>query len=168
LYLLRASSAPREGDADIPPSLEAIVKQLRSTLPFKNYRLASTLLNRVGNHGNLNLLWVGGPLTIQTTTLAGLPIFSDFSIGRLTLVDVGEEQLVQMQRVRFGARVPVQTGTNIAASGTNSAPVWAYENTGITTDVAVRANQPVVLGTLNVGASGEALIVIINAKRVQK
>jgi hypothetical protein len=168
LYLVRASSNQRDSDEQLPAVLQPVVKQLRATLPFKHYGLAYTLLNRIGDHGSLNLSWVGGPLAIQTTTLASLPSFSDFSIGRVTVLDGVAGQLVQMQRLTFGARIPLQTGTNIAASGTNSAPVWVYEHTGITTDVTLRVDQPAVVGTLNVGSSGEALIVIVNARRVQK
>jgi len=157
LYLVRASSSQRDGEEQLPPALQPVLKQLRTTLPFKNYSLASTLVNRLGNHGSLSLSWVGGPLTAPTTSLASLPGFSEF-----------EGSLVQLQRFTFGARIPVQTGTNIASSGTNSAPVWAYEQTGITTDITVRVDQPAVVGTLNVGPSGEALLVIISARRVQK
>jgi hypothetical protein len=168
LYLVRASSSQRDGEEQLPPALQPVLKQLRATLPFKNYSLAATLVNRLGNHGSLSLSWVGGPLTAQTTSLASLPSFTEFLIGRVTVLDGSEGSLVQMQRFTFGARVPVQTGTNIAASGTNSAPVWAYEQTGITTDIVVRVDQPAIVGTLNAGPSGEALIVIISARRVQK
>ncbi len=167
LYLVRASSSQRDGEEQLPPALQPVLKQLRTTLPFKNYSLASTLVNRLGNHGSLSLSWVGGPLTAQTTSLASLPSFSEFLIGRVTVLDGFGGSLVQLQRFTFGARIPVQTGTNIASSGTNSAPVWAYEQTGITTDITVRVDQPAVVGTLNVGPSGDALIVIISARRVQ-
>ena len=46
----------------LPAALDAVVKQLRATLPFKNYRLAATLINRVKNEGRLDLSWIGGPL----------------------------------------------------------------------------------------------------------
>jgi hypothetical protein len=168
LYLVRASSSPRDGEEQLPALLQPVVKQLRATLPFKNYSLAATLLNRVGNNGNLSLSWVGGPLTAQPTSLANLPSLSEFIIGRVHVLEGFEGTQVQLQHLTFGARIPIQTGTNIASSGTNSAPVWAYEHTGITTDITVRVDQPAVVGTLNVGPSGDALIVIISARRVQK
>ena len=168
LYLVRGSPSQRDGEEQLPPELQPVAKQLRTTLAFKNYSLAATLVNRVGNNGQLSLSWVGGPLTVHSTALAGLPSFSEFIIGRVHVLEGVEGQLVQLQRFTFGARIPVQTGTNIAASGTSSAPVWAYEQTGITTDIAVRVDQPAIVGTLNVGPSGEALIVIVSARRVQK
>ena len=36
-------------DSKLPNSLDPVIKQLRGTLPFKNYRLAGTLINRVKN-----------------------------------------------------------------------------------------------------------------------
>jgi len=167
LYLVRASNQ-RTSEEQLPASLDQVVKQLRATLPFKNYSVAATLVNRVRDSGHLNLTWVGGPLTAPSTSLASLPSFSEFSIGQVRAVDGDGGQLVQMQRFSFGARIPVQTGTNIAPSGTNSAPVFAYEHTGISTDIIVRPDQPTVVGTLNVGSSGDALVVVILARRVQK
>ena len=39
------------GDAKLPASLDSVIKQLRSSLPFKNYHLAATLINRVKSEG---------------------------------------------------------------------------------------------------------------------
>src|SRR5690348_5160141 len=44
----------------IPSSLDGIMKQLRATLPFKNYRLATTLINRVKNEGRLDVNSISG------------------------------------------------------------------------------------------------------------
>jgi len=167
LYLVRASNQ-RTSEEQLPAALDQVLKQLRATLPFKNYSLAATLVNRVRNRGALNLTWVGGPLTASSTSLNNLPSFSEFSIGLIKAVDSDGGQLVQMRRFSFGARIPIQTGTNIAPSGTASAPAFVYERTGISTDITVRADQPAVVGTLNVGPSGDALVVVILARRVQK
>ena len=60
LYLLVATNQ-EVADTKLPAALESVVKQLRPSLPFKNYRLAATLINRVKNNGRLNLKWIGGP-----------------------------------------------------------------------------------------------------------
>src|SRR5215204_6313023 len=49
-------------ESKLPASLDPVVKQLRAALPFRNYRLAATLINRVKNEGRLDLSWIGGPL----------------------------------------------------------------------------------------------------------
>src|SRR5687768_15316858 len=51
-------------DSKLPAALDTVVKQLRATLPFKNYRLAATMVNRVKNEGRLELRWIGGPMTL--------------------------------------------------------------------------------------------------------
>src|SRR4030095_6052306 len=60
LYLIVATNADVD-DARMPTALDSVVKQLRAALPFKNYRLAATLVNRVKNEGRLDLRWIGGP-----------------------------------------------------------------------------------------------------------
>jgi hypothetical protein len=166
LYVIAASNQqPREGK--IPASLEPVVRQLRETLPFKNYSLETTLLNRVKNGGQLSLNWiVGQPLT-PSSSPTSTPVFNEFSIGLVKLVDGNQGQAIQLLRFHFGSRVPIQTGTNIAASGTNAAPVFVYEPVGLAADLSVREGQPVVVGTLNVGPSGEAIVLAICAKRVR-
>ncbi|HET7112556.1 MAG TPA: hypothetical protein VFI57_02880, partial [Pyrinomonadaceae bacterium] len=58
------------GDSKLPSSLDTVVKQMRATLPFKNYRLVSTLINRVKNDGRLQLNWVGAPMTPAGSALS--------------------------------------------------------------------------------------------------
>ena len=166
LYLLLASN-DRAGEGQIPASLDQVVKQLRGTLGFKNYSLAGTLLNRVKSGGSLNLMWVGGPLKAPPNTLTSSPTVSQLSIGNLRVSENAGGAIVQIQRFSFGYRVPIQTGTNIAPSGTNSAPVIAYEHLGISSDFSVRPDQPTIVGTLST-SSGDAIIVVICARRVQR
>src|SRR3977135_4483210 len=52
LYLIVATNQAVD-DTKLPSSLDAVIKQLRASLPFKNYRLAATLVNRVKNEGRL-------------------------------------------------------------------------------------------------------------------
>ena len=65
LYLIVGTNQDVD-DAKLPASLDVVVKQLRATLPFKNYRLAATMINRVKNEGRLDLTWIGGPLAAPT------------------------------------------------------------------------------------------------------
>ena len=50
LYLIVGTNQDTDA-AKLPASLDPVVKQLRAALPFKNYRLAATLINRVKNEG---------------------------------------------------------------------------------------------------------------------
>src|SRR5688572_15742808 len=65
LFLIVATHQ-ESADSKLPASLDGVAKQLRATLPFKNYRLVSTLINRVKNEGSLKLNWVSGPMTSRS------------------------------------------------------------------------------------------------------
>jgi hypothetical protein len=159
------------GDAKVPAALDAVIKQLRASLPFKNYRLASTLINRVKSDGHLTLKWIAGPLlssAVSAASTASTPSFNEFNVGRVRVVDDAEgHKVINMDRFNFGARIPVQTYAAVASNGSPT-PIVNYENTGLTTDISLREGEPVVVGTLNVGPSGDAIILVISAKRAMK
>ena len=168
LYLIVGTNQEVD-DAKLPASLDPVVKQLRASLPFKNYRLAATLINRVKNEGRLDLSWIGGPLAGPTAAASSLtPSFSQFKVRQVKLVRNAEnQQIVQMLGFNFGARVPIQTPGAIAANGA-VAPTVAYEQTGVSTDISMRESEPVIVGTLNIGPSGDAIILVVSAKRTLK
>jgi hypothetical protein len=152
----------------LPASLNPVVAQLRVSLPFKNYRLAATLINRVKNDGRLSLQWVGGPLLPSAAASANTPSFNEFKVNTVKLTtNTGGRDMVRMEGFRFGARIPIQTGTAVASNGP-AAPIINYENTGLNTDISMREGEPVIVGTLNVGPSGDAIILVISAKRSSK
>jgi hypothetical protein len=163
LYLLIATNQEVD-DAKVPTTLEPVVKQLRASLPFRNYRLAATLINRVKNDGRLNLQWVAGPLLPAAAASAQTPSFNEFKVNSVRLTaDANGREMVRMDGFRFGARIPIQTGTTIASNA--SAPIINYENTGLNTDISMHEGEPVVVGTLNLGPSGDAIILVMMAKR---
>jgi len=168
LYLIVGTNQEVE-DTRLPASLDPVVKQLRASLPFKNYRLAATLINRVKNEGRLDLSWIGGPLAGPTAAASSLtPSFSQFKVRQVKLVRNAEnQQVVQMLGFNFGARVPIQTPGAIAANGA-VAPSVAYEPTGVSTDISMRESEPVIVGTLNIGPSGDAIILVVSAKKTTK
>ena len=168
LYLIVGTNQDVD-DARLPASLEPVVRQLRATLPFKNYRLAATLINRVKNEGRLELNWIGAPPASPLAAASNVtPSFSRFSIRQVKLVRNAEnQQVVQMIGFNFGARIPIQTTPSLAANGT-IAPAFNYEPTGLSTDISMREGEPVIVGTLNVGPSGDAIILVVSAKRTPK
>ena len=169
LYLIVATNQEVD-DARMPASLDSVIRQLRASLPFKNYRLAATLINRVKNEGRLDLRWIGGPFAAPSAAASAVnPSFSDFKIASIKLLRNSEGQpIVQMTRFSFGARIPIQSGTQLAASGVKEAPIINYENTGLNTDISMREGEAVVVGTLNAGPSGDAIILVVSAKRTSR
>lgn len=169
LYLLVATNQEVD-DAKLPAALDTVVKQLRTSLPFKNYRLAATLINRVKNNGRLNLKWIGGPLGVTAAPSIN-PSFNEFKVNIVRLGnDAAGQPVVRMEGFGFGARIPIQTGVSTAVAANAPAPmaVFNYESTGLNTDISMREGEPVVVGTLHVGPSGDAIIVVISAKRSNK
>jgi hypothetical protein len=166
LYLIVATNQDVV-ESKLPASLDPVLKQLRATLPFKNYRLAATLLNRVKNEAKVELSWISGPLAASAANATLTPSFSQFKVRQVKLVRNSEgQQMVQMQGFNFGARIPIQTSGAIAANGA-VAPVINYESTGLATDISMRESEPVIVGTLNVGTSGDAIILVVSARRTQ-
>lgn len=164
LYLLIATNQAVD-DAKLPAALEGVVKQLRNSLPFKHYRLAATLINRVKNNGRLDLQWVGGPLLPAAAASGNTPSFSEFRIQRVKLATGSDgRDIVRMEGFKFGAKIPIQMGAAVA-SNAPAAPIFNYEPTGLNTEISMREGEPVVVGTLNVGPSGDAIILVISAQR---
>jgi hypothetical protein len=168
LYLIVGTNGD-VADAKLPAALDTVVKQLRASLPFKNYRLAATMINRVKNEGRLELRWIGGPMTLAAGPAPALnPSFSNFSIRQVKLMQGSDgQQRVQIEGFSFGARIPIQVSGAIAANGA-VAPVINYEPTGVSTDISMREGEPVIVGTLNIGPSGDAIILVVSAKRTTK
>jgi hypothetical protein len=165
LYILIATNQEVE-DSKLPSALDPVLKQLRASLPFKNYRLAATLINRVKNDGRLNLQWVGGPLLASAAASATTPSFNEFKVNTVRLVtDSSGRDVVRMEGFRFGARIPIQTGFTAMAGSGPGTPIINYENTGLNTDISMHEGEPVVVGTLNVGPSGDAIILVMTARR---
>jgi hypothetical protein len=162
LYLLVATNQAVD-DGKLPAALDSVVKQLRASLPFKNYRVAATLINRVKNNSRLNLKWIGGPLVPSGAVSDTTPSFNEFKVNGIKLVgEAGSVRRVRMDGFSFGVRIPIVTQT-IASAGV-PAPVINYESTGLNTDISMREGEPVVVGTLNIGPSGDAIILVMLVK----
>src|SRR5690349_13132052 len=131
LYLIVGTNQA-VADDKLPASLDQVIKQLRTTLPFKNYRLAATLINRVKNEGRLNLSFIGGPMATAASSTQSNPSFSQFNVRQVKLArNSAGESVVQMVGFNFGTRVPITIG-QVAANGSGF-PAINYENTGLQT-----------------------------------
>jgi len=166
LYLILATNRDVEDDK-MPVALNNVMKRLRESLTFKHYTLAGTFLNRVRDNGRLEVKWVGGPFLVPASVTTNNPSFSEFSALVKLATDGSGREVVRMNEFRFGARVPVVTSqANSTNASTGGFPVVNYEPIGLRTDISMREDAPVIAGTLNIGASGDAIVVAISAKRV--
>jgi hypothetical protein len=161
LYLLVASNAAGES-AKLPPQLEAVVRQLRSVLPLTHYRWAATFMNRVNNGSSSNIKGIAGPLLGTTAPTSGTPSFYDLMMNKVSLsTDANGQELVRIV-LHFGARLPIMTG----GGGPNTVPTINYESTGISTTVNIKENEPVVVGTMSLGATNDMLVLVVSVKRI--
>jgi len=167
LYLILATNRDVE-DGRMPSTLEPVMKRLHDSLPFKHYTMAGTFLNRVRNTGRLDVSWVGGPFLVPASATTNNPSFSQFTAGVKLSTDESGRAAVRMNDFRFGARVPIVTSraaVSNASTGETLLPVINYEPIGLRTDISMREDVPVIAGTLNIGASGDAIVVVIAVKR---
>jgi len=167
LYLLVGTNQD-VAEGRIPTALDGIIKQLRATLPYKNYRLATTLVNRVKNEGRLDVNSISGPF-VPVTSSQNIPQTtpSQFKIRQVRLVRENAQPLVQMNGFYFNSRLAIPVGAPVA-SNAPPPPAFNYESATLSTDISMREGEPVIVGTLNTGPSGDAIILVISARRAQK
>ena len=144
--------------AELPASLSTISKQLKGNFSFANYRLANTFLGRVSNTGNVEYKSVSNILGQETD--ADAPTFFEWSMGNFRTFQNG----FQARGFRFGARVPVRTGTFKDAAGVAS-PVINYEAVGISMSmIGLPANTPTLVGTISLPKTAGTIFLVATVK----
>jgi hypothetical protein len=167
LYLILATNRETE-DGKMPVALESVMKRLHESLTFKHYSLAGTFVNRVRNNGRIDVSWVGGPYLVPANAMTSNPSFSQFTALVKLSADQAGLEVVRMNDFKFGARVPIVTSsTGMITTATAGVPFAAvnYEPIGLRTDISMREGTAVVAGTLNMGQSGDEIVVVVTARR---
>lgn len=142
LHVLIGSNEPG-ARTELPAGLSAVSKHLKNNFSFSNYRLANTFLGRISNTGNIEYKSVSNILGQETD--AESQTFLDWSIGNFRSVQNG----FQARSFRFGARVPVRTGTFKDSTGMLN-PIVNYESIGLTMNmIGLPANTPTLVGTIS-------------------
>lgn len=165
LYMIVGSNQ-EAGDTKMPAALDPVIKELRATLPFRSYRLAAVLVNRVKNEGRLEVGWIGVPYAPIPDAPQAMSR-SSFRVRQVKLTSSEGQPMVQLAGFTFNAQVAVVTGGPVA-SANPAPPAFNYEGTNLSTDISVREGEPAVVGTLNAGPSGDAIILVVTAKRTNK
>lgn len=163
LYLLATSNEPA-GAGNTPAALGDVLRQLRAALPFPNYRLATTFLNRVRDGGTVEVSGVGGTPLSAGAANSTSPTFFSFSLNNVRLL-AGEQPFIRVSRLRFGLKVPVQTANVAGDGGKGSYPVIQYQDTGISTEMSVREGVPTVVGTMTSSQPNESFVLVMTLKR---
>lgn len=165
LHVLVASNSA--GGGKLPGMLETVARDLRPNLPFSNYRLGASFLNRVKNGRQLNSKGVGRSLLVTPALESSvLPTFYEISAINVNLKSNGAgAATVQISDFRFGLRIPLQTDSTRSTDGGERTSAIAYEPVGVATTLTMSEGEPTVVGTLDAGRPDETLILVLVAKR---
>ena len=165
LQLLLASNDGRS-KGNLPPTLEPTVRQLKSSLSFTNYRVVATFLNRIRDGGTLEAKGIlpSGTFAPDPANSTS-PIFYEFTLFGVKLDTDTSEQLVQINRLRFGLQVPIVSGTSRNEGSSTGFPAINYNPVGLTTEVNFREGVPTVVGTISANRQDEMLVLIVSVKR---
>jgi hypothetical protein len=162
LSLITASNDPAE-KGNIPNALESVTKQLRSTLGFSNFKLATTLLGRVGTTNPFNVKGVAGSMfSVQSS--ASNPVFYDWTAR----VRIKSQDIIEINSFQFSVRIPIVVGVVNTDPAKGASSTIQYENSGVSTNVILREGEPTVVGTFNVGRADQMFIVVLTVQRVSQ
>lgn len=146
---------------DLPANLSVISKHLKGNFSFSNYRLANTFLGRISNTGNIEYKSVSNILGQETD--AESQTFLEWSMGNFRAMPNG----FQARSFRFGARVPVRTGTFKDPAGTIT-PVVNYESVGLTMSlIGLPANTPTLIGTISLPKTTGTIFLVATIKSAE-
>lgn len=167
LHLLVTAEGAEAG-AKVPQGLDGVVRQLKSSLPPADYKLAATFINRVRDGGRLEVKTVGGSPFTSSQLDPLNPTFFQFFLGSVKMADEQPNGLINVQDFRLGLKVPVQTATVSNEKSLQGYPVIQYEDTGINTQMSVREGEPTLVGTLNTSRPGQLFALVITIRRTGK
>jgi hypothetical protein len=138
--------------SSVPQSLSGVVKKLKNTYSFSNFRLDSTYLQRTS--GSIEFKSVSNTLNQNQQNFT--PIFSDWAlVGIKGFPDAQGKNSIQFQSFRFGQRVPIKTSNGVIN----------YEQVGITLQTfGVPENIPTVLGSLSTANSDELMFLVLTVR----
>lgn len=164
LELIVGSDEP-SGKDNIPSNLVPLVKKLRTSFTFSNYKLSNTILGRMSNSGNLEYKTVSN--MFGPSAESDPQTFSEWSISGLrSMLTTKGQNGVQAQMFRFGARVPIKTGS--VKEGDSIRSIVAYEQIGLNmTRIGLAENTPTLVGTLSLPQSTSTLFLVLTVKPIE-
>ncbi len=155
LQLLVASNIVN-AKTDYPPDLETIVKQLKSSLPFKSHRLYATYLYNVADNGNLKV----NDVTYASYESGGglAATFFDLQVSGIKLNANGNS--VHISKFKFEVRKNIFIGAEL---GNNNEKKYNMNmvGTGIDTELNIKENVPNIVGTTTSALSDGVLVIVI-------
>src|SRR5258708_128441 len=135
------------GETNMPADLDPVLKQFRSLLNYKSFRVLDTVLLRGKEK---SMMSSGGFLALPGATGAR----ADFRVMRPSVTD----DVVRLEDLNLSVRIPttrVDQKNNLV-----------YDEVHIATQADIKLGQKVAIGKASVDANGDALILVVSAKVV--
>ena len=142
--------------APTPAELAAVVKQLQSTLGYRNYSLMGSQVVR-GREGNWDAYNKGvADLRMTNDTAASKnPVFYNYNIRTVTLDNAGGRPRIQVGEFSLNMSVPLTLG----------ADKINYQDVGFKNPVSLRDGEPVVVGTTSI--ADKSVVVVLTASTMK-
>lgn len=155
IHMLVASNDETAGSR-YPAELADVVKQLQSTLGYKNFTLmgSQTVRSKEGRSDNSNRGVADLKLVNDTPTNKN-PVFYNYNIRSVSLDNVGGQARVQIEEFNMEMKVPLSLG----------ADKLVYESVGFKNPVSLREGERVVVGTTSI--ADKSVVVVISASTMK-
>lgn len=156
IHILIATNSAQSpgGTTQLPAELNDVVRQLQTTLSYKNYHLmTSQVVRGKEGPGGLGNKGVAELRLTPDTPASQNPIFYDYRLSQIWLDAAAASPLkVQIGNFNFSMRIPLQTSTS----------VLQYESVGFNTPVGMREGEKVVVGTTSMQDKGIVIVLVAN------
>jgi hypothetical protein len=146
-YIILATTQAGDGSANMPAELDPVLKQFRSLLNYKAFRVLDTVILRGKENSGM-----GSSGFLAVPGAAGAT--ADFNVQRPSVTD----DVVHLKNLNLRVRIPTTRVNDKGNVITNDVT--------ISTDADVKAGQKVAIGKASVDANGDALILVVSAKVV--
>jgi hypothetical protein len=155
LQLLVASNIVN-AKTDYPPALESVVKQIKSSLSFKNHFLYATYLYNVADNGNLRV----SDVSYKPYESAGTLAATFFNLEALGVKSNINGNSTHISRFKFEERKNIFIGAELGNNNEKKSIINTV-GTFIDTELNVKEGIPTIVGTTTSALSDGALVIVI-------
>lgn len=135
-----------------PAELSAVVKQLQSTLGYKNFSMIGSQIVRARDGQGTN--WNKGVADLRLasdTPASKNPVYYSYSLNQISLEGTGAQTRLRINQFNMDLKMPLWLGGD----------KLVYEPVGFNNPVVLREGERVVAGTTSIG--DKSVVVILSA-----
>jgi hypothetical protein len=162
-YVLMASNDASKR-SDLPGPVDSAIRQFRESLPYRNYRLITTLVGRFRDRVPLELSGVTPPNLIGPSN-ANRPVFYSFTLMPRAEPSAEPTRSINLDSVRFSIQLPVIEGMARTDPNTPPTPILSYHSMEVKTGLSIREGIPAVVGSLTTGQLDEQLVLVLHVTK---